>query len=404
MNDQELLQEALRLEGPAQQALLAGDEATASERFAAAADAYRRSWEAAGPGAFGRLVGMLKAHVLAGAGEDAAADYAREQVPDPSSPTSWYVCGIAAAIQGERGVMRNAADGMQAGSDAFARAAAAMRALADRDDAAFTSAVQAIADDFAGRAEHLTGVAIADTALMFERLRDRRPRLDPAQRLGIRLAAEELLEHPRRRPARSGAARANSVIDERSFMASMTPRTAPGPGPVEARQRLAHSTSRGPSTGCSGYARASSSERDRVALRHGAAAEPRDLREDEPHPVAGLAAGAQLREGARRRCRLLILRGDEALEVRHAVEAGVRGLGTQTRRSSMNVSWATASGRRTISVTTGVLTMAPSTVVVGAPVETARSHGAHRRRSLDLDWFDRAGHPTGHSSASVPSS
>ena len=69
--------------------------------------------------------------------------------------------------------MRAAAEAMQGGSEAFGRAAAALRALADRDDAAFDAAVQAIKDDFAGRAEHLTGVAIADTALMFERLRDR---------------------------------------------------------------------------------------------------------------------------------------------------------------------------------------------------------------------------------------
>ena len=37
--------------------------------------------------------------------------------------------------------------------------------------------------------------------------------------------------------------------------------------------------------------------RDRVRLGYGAAPEPGDLGEDEPHPVAGLAALAQLADG-----------------------------------------------------------------------------------------------------------
>ena len=58
----------------------------------------------------------------------------------------------------------------------------------------------------------------------------------------------------------SGAARANRVIEERSFSASIPPRTSPGSlvsRPVSAR---ADSRSRSPSTGCARYARASSSE------------------------------------------------------------------------------------------------------------------------------------------------
>ena len=74
----------------------------------------------------------------------------------------------------------------------------------------------------------------------------------------------------------------------------------------------AHSRSRGPSTGWARYARASSSERDRVEPRHLALPEPGDLREHEPHPVAGLAAGAQLGHDARVHA---LLGRDEALEV-----------------------------------------------------------------------------------------
>jgi hypothetical protein len=167
-DDQSLLAEALEFEAAAQRALLDGDEAAASTGFTQAAEAYRRSWEAAPPTAFGRLVGMLKATILSGEGIEEAADYARREIEDPTSPTAWYVCGIAAAVFGEDGVRRNAAEGMRAGGDAFGRAADALLALGD--DAALDAAAAAIEADFAGREAHLTGVAIADTALMFRRL------------------------------------------------------------------------------------------------------------------------------------------------------------------------------------------------------------------------------------------
>jgi hypothetical protein len=170
MNDQDLLRDALEAEAEAQRALLAGDTATASARFLEAAEHYRRSWERAGKTAYGRLVGMLKATILGGGDVHEAAGYARRQVTDPASPTAWYVCGLAAAIRHDAGVMRNAASGMRPGGPAFGRAADVLAALAEMDVGAAHTAIQAIHADFAERDEHLTGVPIADTALMFERL------------------------------------------------------------------------------------------------------------------------------------------------------------------------------------------------------------------------------------------
>ena len=170
MNDQELLAAALAAEAEAQRALLAGDAATASARFVDAAEQYRRSWEKASKSSFGRLVGMLKATILGGGDVHEAAGYARRQIADPSSPTAWYVCGLAAAIRHDAGVMRNAATGMRPGGPAFQRAADVLAALAELDVAAAHEAIRAIHADFAARDHHLTGVVIADTALMFERL------------------------------------------------------------------------------------------------------------------------------------------------------------------------------------------------------------------------------------------
>jgi hypothetical protein len=59
---------------------------------------------------------------------------------------------------------------MEQRGDAFERTAAALRALAAGDGAAYATALAAIEADFAARDAHLTGVAIADTAVMLELL------------------------------------------------------------------------------------------------------------------------------------------------------------------------------------------------------------------------------------------
>ena len=172
MDDQELLREAIASERTAQQALLRGDAARSRTQFRIAAERYRTSWEAAGPRAFGRLIGFLKASVLSGEGGHAAA-YVRDAVGEGGcdSPPACYALALAAAIQGDDEAALPAIEGMRASEDAaFGRAADALHALAVRDHDAYARAVTAIVADFAAREEHLTGVAFADTAVMLERL------------------------------------------------------------------------------------------------------------------------------------------------------------------------------------------------------------------------------------------
>jgi hypothetical protein len=170
------LLEAIALEREAHRALLAGDAATAAERLRAAAARYRTSWELAPPRSFGRLIGMLKALVIAGDDPRAEAAYVREQLPeDDASPPAWYALAIAALVEGDDALARRAAAGMRAaGVEPFERTADAIDALALADGAAYAAAAEAIVADFEGREDHLTGVPIADTALMLERLADRR--------------------------------------------------------------------------------------------------------------------------------------------------------------------------------------------------------------------------------------
>lgn len=171
---------AIERDGEAQRALMDGDQRGAREAFAAAAELYRQSWEAAPPGSYGRLVGMLKAAILAGGGEGASgqavAEYARSELAraQHDSPTASYAQAIAALIAGDDDGAKQSATRMRAGSDAFGRTADAIAALADRDHDSFVHSLRAIVEDFETRDQFLTNVPVADTALMLERLAERR--------------------------------------------------------------------------------------------------------------------------------------------------------------------------------------------------------------------------------------
>jgi hypothetical protein len=142
---------AIAREGDAHRAALEADPG-AADAYREAAGLYRASWEAAPPASYGRLVGMLKAAILAGDPDDAAryvqGELAGEAEP---SPPAAYALAVAALLTGDDASAARHADEMRAGSPPFGRAADALAALAARD-------------------EHLTGVRIADTAAMLEAL------------------------------------------------------------------------------------------------------------------------------------------------------------------------------------------------------------------------------------------
>jgi uncharacterized protein len=162
--------EAIAADGEAHRLLLDGKPAGDALRRAAAA--YRASWEAAPPRSFGRLVGYAKASILAG---DDPAPYVRAELgTEGDSPPSWWALALAALAGGDDAPAARAAAGMREGSDAFGRAADGVAALAAGDRDAYAAAVRAVVADFEGRDTHLTGVPIADTALVLDRLAERR--------------------------------------------------------------------------------------------------------------------------------------------------------------------------------------------------------------------------------------
>jgi len=162
---EDAMREAIAADGDAHRALLAGQDARGPLRRAAAS--YRASWEAAPPRSYGRLVGYAKASILAG---DDPGPYVREQLPEGGdSPPAHWALALAALSAGEDAD----AAGMREGSDAFKRAADAVAALSARDRDAYAAAIGAIVADFEAREDHLTGVPIADTALVLERIAER---------------------------------------------------------------------------------------------------------------------------------------------------------------------------------------------------------------------------------------
>ena len=167
----ELMIAAIATEGEAHAALLAGDGDTARAGYVTAAEQYLASWKLAPPKSYGRLVGLVKAGVLAGQAEPAAAEVRAALHGDADaagSPVASYALAVAQLILGDDAAVAPLTEEMVPRGEAFERTATALRALAARDGEAYADALAAIEADFAARDEHLTGVAIADTAIMLE--------------------------------------------------------------------------------------------------------------------------------------------------------------------------------------------------------------------------------------------
>jgi hypothetical protein len=168
-----LMMVAIAAEGEAHTALLAGDHDAACAAYGRAVEQYRASWELAPPKSYGRIVGLVKAGVLGGQAAAVATevrDALRDDENADGSPVASYALAVAALIAGEDEDVVVRAARMEPRGEAFERTAAALKALALRDADAYTAALAAIEADFAGRSDHLTGVAIADTAVMLELL------------------------------------------------------------------------------------------------------------------------------------------------------------------------------------------------------------------------------------------
>ena len=167
------LDDAIAHERTGHRCLMAGDGTGGRAAMTRAAASYWASWQCAPPTAIGRLVGMLKAAVIAGDAPPAARK-ALGELPVGDSPSGAYARGLAHLVLDDDANAKIDAEGLAGAGPAFARAGAAIGALAERDARRYGEVLSAIVADFEAREAHLTGVAIADTAVMFELLAERR--------------------------------------------------------------------------------------------------------------------------------------------------------------------------------------------------------------------------------------
>lgn len=163
------LDQAIADERDGHRHLMEGNLELAQTAMRRAADQYWNSWKNAPPESVGRLVGMLKAAIIAGHAHE-AADRVLAELPVPRTPTSAYGCAVAHLVRGDDTSARLLIPAITEGGPAFQRTAVAIDALAAGDHTRYAQALGAIVVDFEVRPAHLTGVPIADTAIMLEAL------------------------------------------------------------------------------------------------------------------------------------------------------------------------------------------------------------------------------------------
>ena len=159
--------------------LMQGRFTEAAEWFRRSAERYRESFEHAPPGSWGRLIGAVKARVLAGdwnrAREDAA--WALAQGPgETASPIGRYAAALAALVLEDDHYAARLAAALQAEpEEAFPpRVADALAAIASADRDRYADAARAVLASFEERDSYLEDLPVAETVLVLESLAERR--------------------------------------------------------------------------------------------------------------------------------------------------------------------------------------------------------------------------------------
>jgi hypothetical protein len=165
-------------------ALMAGDRDAARDWLARAAARWRESFDDAPPGSWGRPIGAVKAHVLAGdweAAENAARWALDVGAAEADSPIGRYAACVALLVLGREDEARAQADELRT-HEGFPRPVADALAMiaAGTDEIGYVLAVEEVLDSFETREEYLEDVPAADTVVVLQALADRRG-LTPAE-------------------------------------------------------------------------------------------------------------------------------------------------------------------------------------------------------------------------------
>jgi hypothetical protein len=152
--------------------LMDGRDDEAREWLARSAERHRESYAGAPPGSWGRLIGAVKARLLAG-DLDGAAEEARwalgELGEGVESPIGRYAMALALLTLERDAEAAPVARGL-ADAEFPADVAAALLALAERDADGYATAVRSVLASFEDRDEYLEGIPAADTVLVLQAL------------------------------------------------------------------------------------------------------------------------------------------------------------------------------------------------------------------------------------------
>ena len=155
--------------------LMAGEDGR--EWFARAAERYRESWDGAPPGSWGRPIGAIKARILGGDWDGAAADarWALEVgAGEAESPIGRYAASLAFLVLGEWDDARVHADYMRTHDGFPVDVGDALAFIAAEDVVGYVEAVERVLESFETRTEYLEDMAVADTVLVLQALAARR--------------------------------------------------------------------------------------------------------------------------------------------------------------------------------------------------------------------------------------
>jgi hypothetical protein len=156
-------------------AVMAGGDG--GEWFIRAAERYRESWEHAPPESWGRPIGAVKARILAGDWEGAAADarWALEAgAAATESEIGRYAAALAYAVLGEWDDVRVHADYARTHESFPNEVADALAFIAAEDVVGYVEAVEDVLESFERRDAYLEDVPVADTVLVLQALAGRR--------------------------------------------------------------------------------------------------------------------------------------------------------------------------------------------------------------------------------------
>ena len=157
--------------------LMAGRREEAGSWLRRAAETYRRSWEGAPPGSWGRPIGAMKSRLIAGDAEGAAEDarWALDAgAARAESPIGIYAAVLGHLVLGEDDAAGELGRGLRGRDDFPAPVALSLVALAAGDAEGYERAIRALVADFESREEFLEDTAVADTVLALQALAQER--------------------------------------------------------------------------------------------------------------------------------------------------------------------------------------------------------------------------------------